>query len=197
MGGPATLGPGFDDITPPDLRTGVFPRPASRHGRFVVTGAVFADLDEDGRSEVVLVHRDVTPGGPGVPLVRRYTGAALEAAASALPVEIFPAAVIDLDGDGHVDIVGMRPDPTQPRDDLRFVSGRVVLRFGLGGGRLPKRRVTSATRAWPTRRFSSSPWRSLTSTLTGWLDFAVANNSCCTRCPGHPARAPRGAARLR
>lgn len=133
---PTTLGPGFLDITPDDLRPGVFPRPANHEGRRLLAGGVFVDVDEDGRSEVVLAHRDRTMGGPGVPLVRRLMGATLTPLAGFdIPAEIFDTLVTDLDGDGHVDVLGLRPAPQPPGLSLAEASGQVAVMYGMGGGR--------------------------------------------------------------
>jgi len=184
---PTTLGPGFLDITPDDLRPGVFPRPANHEGRRLLAGGVFVDVDEDGRSEVVLAHRDRTMGGPGVPLVRRLMGATLTPLAGFdIPAEIFDTLVTDLDGDGHVDVLGLRPAPQPPGLSLAEASGQVAVMYGMGGGRfedVPAMR--SAPGVTPSFQLESVALADLDA--DGWLDLVFADNGCCTECRAiHP-----------
>lgn len=184
---PRTLGAGFVDLTPTALRVGVFPRPSGASERRLITGGLFADLDEDGRSEVVFVHRDPTPGGPGVPVVYRYDGRALAPAADLpLPPELFVAALVDVDGDGHVDAVGTRPDPLRPGQSLAKSSGRVVVAFGLGGGRFEAPMVIpSPTDVTDVYLLESVALADVDA--DGWLDLVLGDNACGSRCRAlHP-----------
>ena len=186
-GAPTTLGMGFVDLTPSDLRPGVFPRPANSEGRRLLTGGTFVDVDGDGRREVVLAHRDPTATGPGVPLVRRLVNGALEPVAGFdLPTGILPTLVTDLDGDGQVDVLGLRPAPQPPGVSLAEVSGHVGVKYGMGGGRFEDGPdLGAAPGVAPSFQLESVALADLDA--DGWLDFVFADNGCCSTCRAvHP-----------
>lgn len=184
---PATLGAGFVDITPSDLRPGVFPRPGDARGRRLKVSGAFVDMDGDGRDEVVFTHRDPTPAGPGVPLVWRLADGALRAAPDLdLPIGVLPVLVSDLDGDGHVDVVGLRPDSPRPGQTLAEVSGHVAFLYGLGGGRYDEVvGVHDVPGFAPAYALQSVALTDLDA--DGWVDLLYADNGCCSNCRAlHP-----------
>ena len=184
---PATLGAGFIDITPSALQPGVFPRPGDARGRRLKAGGVFVDMDGDGRDEVVLTHRDPTPTGPGAPLVWRLAGGVLRAAPDLdLPAGVIPVLVSDVDGDGHVDVLGLQPDMIRPGQSLAEVSGHVAILYGLGGGRFEGTpAVRDAPGMAPAFQLQSIALTDLDA--DGWLDLLYADNGCCSTCRAiHP-----------
>jgi hypothetical protein len=132
--------------------------------------AMFADLDEDGHDEVIVIPTNYD--GPGAadfsyPTVYTFDSTRRELVPRGHLVEAFdphPLAIIDLDGDGHLDIID--------------TSTRV--RWGLGPNAFdaPTQLVTGSD-GWPAGGNSIA----LDDVDDdGWLDIVGAGSRCCETC---------------
>jgi hypothetical protein len=167
--------------------TGVFPRPADLRGRRLLTGGVFVDVDNDGRTEVVFVHREPRAEHLDLPLVWALVGDTLAPHQGwQLPRGIFPTVLTDLDGDGRLDVLGMRPGPLRPGQSAAEVAGPIAVLYGAANEDFEEvRAIREPSASDPSFQMESAALADLDA--DGWLDLLVADNGCCARCRAlHP-----------
>ncbi len=166
--GPVTLpgdfGPGFSDIGA-GLRAAPPCTPLTldqvQFGEPTATTALIADVDGDGRAEVIAscAGDNVNPAPTAVAYRYDAAAGALVPAPALLPAGV-PAlvGVLDLDGDGHPDLLAMRPE-------LAVAWGRA------GGGFEPFAPLVASEGSWRGLSFADVDG-------DGWLDAVVGDRAC-------------------
>lgn len=164
---PASLGGGFVRV-PYDLPAGVvFPPAGLMSGdSFGLTGAVAGDVDGDGDPEVLM--GAVASSGTPTLLAwtyRRATGTMVPAALPDVRGGALPMALLDLDGDGHPDLV----------------EGRPSVAWGRGGGRFDP-----PVQLRPPAPPDNPNWMMGLQVQDidgdGWLDLLFGQRQCCATC---------------
>ncbi len=170
---PSSLGAGFVDITP--SMPAAYPRAVGREEDPMGTAGLLADLDGDGRTELLLsVANDQSPSA-GAALVYRFDeGASRFVAGEGVPVSdrTLVLAAADLDGDGVIDLLTGTPD------------ARVLWGDPAGAFRASTRLDSSAL-----IQGSTSIGTAALDDLDddGWLDVLLGNQRCCATCQAlHP-----------
>lgn len=157
---PTTLGPGFVEL-PYALAAGVTLAPPGHPSNdpLGLTGGVAADLDGDGAAEILM--GAVSAGGRTAMIAFRR-GADGGLASFELPGvgSGLPLALVDLDGDGFVDLLQNAPS----------------IAWGLGGGRF-----TAPLALDPA---GDEVMGAAVADIDGdgWLDLLVGNRRCCAKC---------------
>jgi hypothetical protein len=170
---PASLGAGFEDLTPTLPAT--FPRVVRPDEDPIGTAGLLADLDGDGRTELVLsVSNDQSPSA-GAALVYRFDeGASRFVAGPVVPVSdrTLVLAAADLDGDGLVDLLTGTPD-------ARVAWGDPAGAFG------SSTRLDSPALIQGSTSIGTAALDDLDD--DGWLDVLLGNERCCATCQAlHP-----------
>lgn len=165
---PASLGAGFTEV-PYELPTGVaFPPAGLESGDpWGLTGAVAGDIDGDGDPEVLM--GSVMWPGPVRPVLawtyRRAQGALVPIELPDLRGDAMPMALLDLDGDGFLDLINNRP----------------AIAWGRAGGRFEPA-VDLIERPTDNRPFQIMGMHVQDVDGDGWLDLLTGQRDCCSTC---------------
>jgi hypothetical protein len=165
---PSTLGPGFTEI-PYELPAGVtFPPAGLESGDPLgLTGIVAGDIDGDGDPEVLM--GSVSSFGIVRPMLawtyRRAQGALTPIALPDVRGDGMPMALLDLDGDGFLDLINNRP----------------AIAWGRPGGRFEPA-VELLPRPKTNRAFQIMGMHVQDIDGDGWLDLLTGQRDCCPDC---------------
>ena len=167
---PTNLGAGFV-LVPYALPPGVvFPPAGLMYGDFAgLTGAVGGDIDGDGDPEVLM--GAINSSGAATLLAwtyRRASGALVPAALPDVRGGALPMSLLDLDGDGNLDLIENRPS----------------IAWGRGGGRFDQP-VQLGPRSSPESPTSMMALQVQDVDGDGWLDLLLGQRMCCSTCKAY------------
>ena len=166
---PTTLGAGFTAV-PYDITPGVaFPPDGLMSGDPIgLTGIVAGDLDGDGDPEV-LMGSVSSFGRPPMALAwtyRRDRGALTPIDLPDVRGGAMPMALLDLDGDGYLDLIENRPS----------------VAWGMAGGRFEPPVMLLDRQPEDTRPFQIMGLYVQDIDGDGWLDLLTGQRDCCPDC---------------